>query len=86
MASSAQTTDHDKIKQWTEDHGGVPTVIDNDGKTKVLRIHFPDASDNDDKFDEVEWDEFFDIFEDSKLSFLHSTDSDSTFNKFVSRD
>ena len=52
----------------------------------MLRIHFPDASDDDEQFDEVEWDEFFDIFEDRKLSFLHSTDGDSTFNKFVSRD
>jgi hypothetical protein len=87
MANSATTTDHDKIKKWIEDHNGVASVIDNDGKTKVLRVHFPEASsDKDDQFDEVSYEEFFQIFEDSKLAFLHSTDSDSTFNKFVSRD
>lgn len=86
MASSEQTTDHAAIKSWTEQHDGVPAVIDDDGKTKVLRIHFPDASNDDDSFTEVEWEEFFEIFEDSKLSFLHSTDGESTFHKFVGRD
>jgi hypothetical protein len=86
MASSATTTDHDKIKNWIERHDGVPSVIDNDGKTKVLRVHFPDASSDDEQFDEVSYEEFFKIFDDSKLAFLHSTDGDSTFNKFVSRD
>jgi hypothetical protein len=86
MANSKQTTDHKTIKNWIEKHDGVPAVIDNDGKTKVLRVHFPNASSDDEQFDEVSYEEFFGIFEDSKLAFLHSTDDDSTFNKFVSRD
>ncbi|WP_420458194.1 hypothetical protein [Neolewinella sp.] len=86
MASSKTTTDHDTIKKWVEEHNGVASTI-SDGDSDILRIHFPEASsDKDDQFDEVSWEEFFTIFDEQKLAFLYSTDDDSTFNKFVSRD
>lgn len=88
MASSDTTTDHATIKRWADAHDGIPTRIkgtdDGDGGG-VLRIHFPDASDADDEFEEISWDDFFATFDESELAFLHSTDEDSTFNKFVSR-
>ena len=85
MASSKTTTDRDTIRQWTEQHDGVPARIAN-ANPDVLRIHFPDASDDDDSFEQIEWDEWFAVFEERKLAFLYSTDDESTFNKLVSRD
>lgn len=85
MSNSAQTTDHEKIKEWTRSRNGIASVI-NDGGSKVLRIHFPEASsDRDDEFNEISWEEFFRIFEDRKLAFLYSTDEESTFNKLINR-
>lgn len=88
MSDSNKTTDHDKIKEWVSSHDGVPTVIEDtesgDGQG-VLRIHFPNAS-SDDNFKEISWDEFFKQFEDNDLAFLYQDSDDSTFHKFVSRD
>lgn len=55
----------------------------------VIRIHFPENSDNDDKFEEIEWDDFFEKFEENKLDFLYqdkkASGETSTFHKFVNR-
>jgi hypothetical protein len=87
MSSAKQTTDHQKIKEWTESRNGVPTVIkgteDQEGNG-LLRIHFPQAS-SDENFNEISWDKFFDEFDDKKLLFAYQEDEDSTFYKFVSR-
>ncbi len=88
MASSDTTTDHSTIKRWAKEHDGIPTRIKDTGKGKgggVLRIHFPEASEDDENFEKIEWEAFFRTFDDSKLAFLHSTDKDSTFHKFVNR-
>ncbi|WP_420457667.1 hypothetical protein [Neolewinella sp.] len=85
MASSKTTTDHATIKEWARSRNGIATTI-SDGDSDILRIHFPEASaDEDETFDEVSWDDFFKIFDERKLAFLYSTDQDSTFNKFVNR-
>ncbi|MDF3078793.1 MAG: hypothetical protein K0S09_2682 [Sphingobacteriaceae bacterium] len=92
MSTSNQTHDHQKIKEWAEDRGGVPAKIKGTGKDEddgVLRIHFPKNSDNDDRFEEVEWDDFFANFEENKLDFLYqdkkADGETSTFHKFVQR-
>ena len=88
MSDTNKTTDHDKIKEWVTAHDGVPTVIEDTGSGNgpgVLRIHFPQAS-SDDNFKEISWDEFFKQFEDNDLAFLYQDQGDSTFHKFVSRD
>ena len=57
-----------------------------DGKQDgLLRIHFPDESDDADSFERMGWGDFFKVFGDNELAFLHSTDEESTFHKFVSR-
>lgn len=88
MAESRKSTNHDEIKKWAEDHGGVPSIIkgtENDGGGEgVLRIHFPEKSNDNDTFEEVSWDEFFKEFENSKLALLH--DPEGNFNKLVNRD
>lgn len=88
MASSATTTDHDAIKQWTKEHNGVPAVIEETAKgndSRMLRIHFPEASNDEQAFREISWGTFFDTFEQRELAFLHSTEKGSTFYKFVAR-
>jgi hypothetical protein len=53
----------------------------------VLRVEFRDP---DDKLEEVDWDEFFKVFDDNELAFLHQDKTkdgkESRFNKFISRD
>lgn len=96
MASSSQTTDHAQIKEWADKHNGVPAVIEetaNSNDSRMLRIHFPDKSDDNNtaegsgeaNFREISWDTFFDTFEQRSLALLTSSDDDSTFHKFVAR-
>lgn len=92
MSTSEQTHDHKKIQQWAEKRGGVPAKIKNTGKADddgILRIHFPENSDNDDRFEEISWDDFFENFEENELDFLYqdkkADGETSTFHKFVSR-
>ncbi len=91
MSESRKTTDRSAIKRWAEARNGVPTFVkgtesDDSG---LLRIHFPQASNNDEDFDRVDWNEFFDTFEEKNLAFLYQEEKEngqkSTFHKFVSR-
>jgi hypothetical protein len=88
MSESKKTTDPKEIQQWAEKHGGVPAIVrgtENDGKGEgVLRIHFPEKSDDDDKFEEISWEEFAREFEKNKLALVY--DAAGNFNKLVSRD
>lgn len=88
MSEAKKTTNHKEIKAWAEKHDGVPAVIkgtDNDGSGEgVLRIHFPKKSSDNDNFEEISWDEFFEKFEENKLALLH--DPNGVFNKLVNRD
>jgi hypothetical protein len=88
--SSHTTTDHDVIRKWAEERGGVPASVEGTGSDDdagVLRIEFRDA---DDDLEEVDWDQFFKTFDDRGLAFVYQeTTSDgqqSRFNKFVRGD
>lgn len=89
MSSSETTTDHDVIRQWIEQRGGVPTVVkgtqDDEGEG-ILRIDFAEP---DDALEEISWDEFFETFEDRGLAFLYQDETkdgkESRFFKFVNR-
>lgn len=92
MSSSNTTTDHSKIKKWIESRNGVPAKISNTGSENdgLLRVHYPEASKNDDSFDEISWDEFFEIFDKNNLAFLYQDEKkdgeESTFSKFVAKE
>lgn len=81
------TTDHKEIRKWIETHNGVPTVIENTEEGKgagLLRVHFPEASD-DGQFKKIGWDKFFETFDEKKLAFIYQDDKESTFHKFIDR-
>jgi len=93
MSTSSQTHDHNKIKKWAEERGGVPAKV-NDTSSSVadgiLRIHFPENSDSTDDLKEISWEEFFKNFDENNLDFLYqdskSDSQQSTFHKFVKRE
>ena len=92
QGDSKKTTDHETIRQWVEERGGVPATIaqtEEGGDPGVLRIHFPGRGDEE-TFDELDWDTFFEEFEENDLAFLYQEETSggdlSRFFKFVSRD
>lgn len=91
MSESHTTTDHQKIKAWAEERGGVPARVAGTGNADdpgVLRIDFPGYGDEE-ALEEISWDEFFDKFEASGLAFLYqdmtASGEMSRFSKFVDR-
>lgn len=91
--SSQTLTDHDAIRKWTEERGGHPATVsdtaDGQGSGKragVLRLDF---GGDDEGLEEIDWDAWFETFEESKLALVvqdETADGDkSSFNKLVSR-
>jgi hypothetical protein len=85
------TTDHDEIRRWVEEHGGMPARVrgtGGDGDPGILRIDFPGGT-GEDQLEHVSWDEWFQKFDEQNLAFLyqeHKADGDdSTFFKLVRR-
>ena len=88
MSSASKVIDHDEIRRWAEQHGGEPAMVENtedSGRSGgVLRLDF---GRDDDRLEVIDWDEWFEVFEESKLALLIDEDKDdSRFNKLVSRD
>lgn len=89
--STKRTTNHEVIRLWCEDRGGVPAAVtETHGRDDVgiIRIHFPGQGSGD-QLDEISWDEFFQKFEDAGLAFLYDIRTESgelsRFSKLVSR-
>lgn len=88
MSESNTTTDHEKIKQWIEERGGVPSHVKGTGTggdPGVLRIDFPE----DENLEAISWDDFFEKFDESNLAFLYQEKTAdgkmSRFSKFIQR-
>ena len=87
---SNTTTNHDEIKKWVEERGGSPAIVKGTerGDSALLRIDYPGYS-GEDTLEAIEWDEFFEIFDDNKLAFLYQDVTEdggkSRFSKFVNR-
>jgi hypothetical protein len=87
---SNTTTNHDEIKKWVEERGGKPAIVKGTekGDSALLRIDYPGYS-GEDTLEAIEWDEFFQIFDENKLAFLYQEKTqdggESRFSKFVSR-
>ncbi len=93
MAGSSQTTtDREAIRRWAEERGGRPaSVRDTGGKggPGVLRIDF-EEQEPDDRLEPIDWDQFFEKFEEAGLAFLYQdtlkSGKQSRFFKFVQRE
>lgn len=85
MSSAETTQDHDTIRKWAEARDGHPAKVDTGGEGGVLRIDFGEPEEG---LTQIEWDEFFRVFDENGLHFLHQeTTKDggtSRFHKFVS--
>lgn len=88
--SSKQTTDPDEIRRWAEARGGRPATVsgtEEDGEEAgILRIAFRENE----SLEIIEWEEFFEKFEEEGLAFLYqektSDGSQSRFFKLVQRE
>ena len=90
MSSASTTTDHKAIKKWIEARKGKPSVVKStegaDGEG-ILRVDFRDHGH---ALEDIDWDTFFQTFEDRGLAFLHQDKTadgkESRFFKFVKRE
>lgn len=86
MSEAQSTTNHDQIRRWIEARKGRPARVKTSGEGGILRVDFGEAEEN---LEEISWEEFFSIFDENDLAFLHqdkTTDGKtSRFSKFVSR-
>ena len=91
MSSAKTTTNHDEIRKWVEKRGGHPAVVaatENNGRSGgLLRIDYDEPGGNDDDaLHRITWNEFFKIFDENDIAFLHDPDGDSRFSKFVAKE
>jgi hypothetical protein len=91
MAQAQTTIDHEEIRKWVEARGGKPATVRSTAKEEepgILRIDFPGYS-GEDSLEEIDWEAFFDKFDESDLAFLYQdkTESgdESRFFKFIRR-
>jgi hypothetical protein len=86
MSTSETTTDHDTIRRWVEARGGHPARVKGRGPGGILRIDFGEPEES---LEQISWDDFFKVFDENDLSFLHQDKTQdgktSRFNKFVER-
>jgi hypothetical protein len=87
---SATTTAHERIRRWVEARDGNAAAVratESGDDPGVLRIRFRDESADD--LDAIDWDQFFEKFEESELAFLFQDQTadggTSRFHKFVKR-
>lgn len=91
MSTATKTTDHDKIRRWIEERGGRPSRVADSARGGkgggILRVDFQER---DEGLEELDWPEFFRIFDENGLAFLHQDRTEdgekSRFNKFVDRE
>jgi hypothetical protein len=87
MSAAKHTRDHETIQSWAEARGGRPAKVETKGKGGILRLDFGEPEDS---LTQIEWEEFFRIFDENRLEFLYQEQTEgggqSRFNKFVSED
>jgi hypothetical protein len=85
MSSARRTRDHDEIRRWAESRGGIPTFVKGTGDG-LLRIDFVEGKKSggrEENLDETTWEEWFEVFDDRGLEFLHVPEGESRFFKLV---
>src|SRR6476661_2666771 len=87
MASAKRTTDHQTIMSWVDKRGGHPAHVTGSGKggnAGILRIDYPGFS-GEQTLEPLDWDVWFDAFEQNGLALLYQDEGDSRFSKLVRR-
>lgn len=67
------TTDHGRIRRWTEERGGRPAVVRATGNGEdrpTLRIDLPEGT-SEATLEEISWEEWFEAFDRRDLVFLY---------------
>ena len=84
--------DHDEIRRWAEEREAIPARVKGTGGPNdvgILRLHFPEYSQDDEKLEPISWNEFFEEFDKKKLALLVEDRMPdgrrSNFNKIISR-
>jgi hypothetical protein len=87
---SKTTTDHEEIRRWVEERGGNPAKVKGTESrgSAMIRVDYPGFS-GEDTLEEIDWEEFFEIFDENGLAFLYQDKTadgkQSRFSKFVAR-
>ncbi len=68
MGSSSTIDNHDKIRTWIEARGGHPARVKGAKPGDALRVDFGESKD---PVEEISWEEFFEIFDQTREAFLH---------------
>jgi hypothetical protein len=79
------TTDHDVIRKWAEKRGGRPARVKGTGGSEdagLLRLDFGTPEED---LEAIEWEQFFETFDESGLAFVYDDAPESRFGKFVRR-
>lgn len=86
MSMARQTTDHDEIRSWIEQRQGRPARVRGGLGDGILRVDFGRPEE---KLQEIDWNEFFRLFDCERLAFLYqdrlASGQVSRFNKFIDR-
>jgi hypothetical protein len=59
-----RTADHGEIQRWITEHGGKPALI----QGGILRVDFREREQG---FEEISWEQFFQIFDEHALDFVY---------------
>jgi len=87
MSAATPIIDHDAIRRWAKARGGRPSRVRNAGRDGG----FPrfDFDGEDAALEEISWDMFFEIFDESELALLEqeqtATGKTSRFFRFIHR-
>lgn len=86
MSEATTTDDHEEIRRWVEARKGQPARVKGIADGGLLRIDFGEPEE---ALEPISWEEFFRIFDNKKLLFLHQDKTAdgklSRFNKFIDR-
>jgi hypothetical protein len=68
---SLATTNHEVIRQWAEERGGVPATVESTEHGDHLGVLRFDFGGDSDRLRHVSWDEWFETFDARDLNFLY---------------
>ena len=68
---SLATTNHEVIKRWAEERGGIPATVEGTEHGDHLGVLRFDFGGDDDRLRHVSWDEWFETFDARRLNFIY---------------